>query len=307
MKPLFVFGTLVCAVACMSLQSFGAESAVVYEQFNYTPGIFTYGSATGPAATGTGLAGNYRLELNAGTGYSSNYVDAGSLAYGGLFVTNANRLRWGAVSGGSVNYLWARLTTSASNALNIASGRQTNWMSYLLTPNTWGDTVGVDLTRESSGITTIFGVSLTRSIVTNLQLRYNNANVAQAACNVTGSETYLLVGRLAYSTSGGNFVYESGKAWLMPSSAAASIEATETWLDNNAAGSASFTGGTGTGGQGFRQINQVRIRPGAQHADYNCVFDEIRIGTNIVDVVKVVPEPATGLVLLLGALLRRRA
>ena len=127
MKPLFVFGTLVCAVACMSLQSFGAESAVVYEQFNYTPGIFTYGSATGPAATGTGLAGNYRLELNAGTGYSSNYVDAGSLAYGGLFVTNANRLRWGAVSGGSVNYLWARLTTSASNALNIASGRQTNW------------------------------------------------------------------------------------------------------------------------------------------------------------------------------------
>lgn len=288
----------------------GATSAhatlLVYEGFNYTDGLTNTASAsgsssaTGVAASGTGLTGDWKMNRGATTGNlnGTSFTTSAPLTLSGLSSSNS-RLQWTSSnsSGASANYLTASLTADVSTALTVNKTSQI-WLSYLVKTDafpTSGSSGGIYLGRGNSGDTT-GTMTAANSLI---GFGYNSAGNAIITSSTgtkatSGSTQFGPVGTMKWVVA--NFSFTS-----------AGISSANIWVRDTYTGTEGDLGTTaatfsGTAFSGSVVGSQLVLVTGSSPA--NVGFDEVRIGTTFLDVApsaSAIPEPSSAAFIAAGA------
>ncbi len=313
--------TFPAAVFTMAMISHASLQAgvLVLESFNY--GAV---AVNGVAAIGTGLTGSWTATNTVlGSGSASSVFSGTGLTFGANYATSNGALITSSTYNGNNSFTTATVQLSPS-----AATIGTLWSSYLIN---WG---GIGLAGNGSTLTGIGG-SAAPADNTNIFLR------SQMASNTLASDRKIGSGYDATATISGNTALAIGTTYLYvskytnvgtPLSAGTTGVAT-TWIltvdQYNAlytSGSLTEAGLNGVGAvtqkisdpaittgnyafDGTRYLTLKADAPDSNGLQTNATWDEIKYGTDIGDVIGVVPEPsAVSLIgLALGSLgLRRR-
>jgi len=274
-------------VTVLALLTAGAgASPYIYDGFA-TPGDYTAG-ANIAAQTGGGSgawAGNYTDVNNAASTASS------SLTYS----TGANEL---ATSDGSLSKAGAvRLTGSrafTNDPTMYESGDQV-WFSALFNRSAGTSNMRI-LFGAAAGETVGWGFSIENSSYdVRACLQGTPGPNYNASTTIANGQTVFVIGRLSVDAGASGNTYHVVDVWVNPdltaNLAAVAIRGGDNWVDRQYAG-----------------VPDSAIMNIYSHQNNTMVYDEIRMGLTQADVMPVVPEPATMILLAAGGLLviRRR-
>ena len=299
---------ILVSVTLLSIQASSTGALLVYEGYDYA--LSSGNTMAGTTTNATGLTGDYGV-AGGGTG-SSTYLSTG-LSFGGNFL---------AASGGAVRLSCAAGANNSSIlgvALDVAGGAQsgTLWNSYLvnfeakqtsIVATTGQGRVSDSKTAGSNNRFISFADSLSSL---SPGIIYTGATPSNSLTNLNASTTYLIlssytnVGTALSGTNSGVanlwvFDVAAYQSWLFAGGS-------ETSLGNYALGSAmtaATTSGTfnfGTGTDFF----QFAVSSSTGSTVQTVVYDELRWGNSLSDVVNV-PEPSTTLIGLAGGMLLMR-
>jgi len=299
MKPNRIAFPLAVSILAMIHPSPLKAEVLLLESFNY--GLANNASFNGVAATGTGLTGSWTV-ANSGTA-SSVYQQTG-LTFGANYATGAGALLTTSTYSGGNSF------TTATVQLNVST-MGTLWSSYLIN---WS---AVSL---SGGGSTVMGIGGFAAPADNSDIMLRS----QMVSNTVASDRKIGSGYDATATLSGNTNIVTGTTYMYvskytnvgtPLSTGTTGVAT-TWIltldQYNAlysAGNLTEAGLNGagavmqkisdpavTGGtfnfNGSRYLTLKADAPDSNGHQTNATWDEIRFGTEIADVVTVVPEPS---------------
>ena len=285
--------------AILALQQTSA-ALLIHENFAYTAG-----GINGIAATGTGLSGNWATSVSSG---SATYnVQASSLAFTGHFTSSGRSL---AMSSGNAGEKRAAATVSASLPAN-----STFYASSLMTLNLAG-TYFNDWAVEQRFNTASNGAEATSSGRNSFSTNGSGATAnRRAGVSVDGSVVssgnvvaagtlYLFV--TTYTSDATNVTSATMYGFTVADYATYLTNSTAANAAANLATYRTFTV-TETGGQ-TRPLADFDFLQFTINGGPVAQFDDFRLGTQITDVVNVIPEPGMALLGSLGllALLRHR-
>ena len=246
---------------------------------------FDYALNAGDAITGAGAGGWSQLSASAQNPTGPLVFAAGLGTYSNGSYTHFTSAGGAARDNGAV--LGIQRTLSSSLVLNNGSEV---WFSFLVNGDGGQGRFSLGTPYSSS-----FGVNFNPAAGGGGGNDSITGTINSGISNVTGLEfgstTSLIVGRLQYSTSGNDIV----SIWLNPS----------TTVFDDTTRTAVFSSGNLSDVDGF-SVSQVNLHG---FNTFTGSFDEIRVGTSLVDVTTV-PEPGAwvlgGSLGLLGLLRRRR-
>ena len=287
---------------------------LVYEGFNY--GGSSIANLNGTAATGTGLQGNWTVtNVLPGGGSASSAYQSSGLTFGANFLTSS-----GGALLSTTKFSGSDASTIATAQLN-ASTSGVLWSSYLMNINTMalanGGSTFEGIATAASGTPTSFGSSIiSNAAVTDRKLLVNYDNASTSSGNTTFSNAtdYLVLSKytnvgnvLTGSTTGVAttwvFTVAGYENWLAGGATEATLTANAVRAQSDAA--------VITGTYNFDSSGYLTLKSGPP--DFNgeqtiVVYDEIRYGTELKDVVAI-PEAGSGVMTALGltglALVRR--
>lgn len=312
MKKLPMTGwAAMAAVTCVAPLPLEA-GVLIYEGFNYNLADNT--SIDGAAATGSGLTGNWSASnVTGGGGSASSVYIASGLTFGGNYATSNGALLTSTVYNGGVNN-----STNATVRLDTTT-TGTLWSSYLIS---WSTISG------ANGGYTLQGIAGSSSPPDNTTIFFRS----QMNSNILASDRKVGVAYDGTSSSSGNTPLATGTTYLYVSKftnvgtplSAGATGVASTWVltlaqynalyqaNNlteaglNAAGAvtqkvsdAAVTSGT-YGFDGTRYLDIKADAPDTNGGQTVAVWDEIKYGTDIADVLGAVPEPSHAVLLAAG-------
>ena len=274
---------------------------LVLENFNYGAG-----AANGVTASGTGLTGQWAVS---NTGVASSSFTTSGLTFGANYATSAGALVTNS------NYSGSNSVSSATVRLN-ASTTGTLWNSYLINWSSIG--------ASGSG-STVAGIAASSDPVdSSIALRsqmYSNATIADRKIGAGFDGTSTSSANTALVT-GTTYMYVSKYTNVGTTLSAGTPGTATTWIltldqynalhtaDNltedglnalNAVTRRVTDGAVTTGSFAFDTSGYLTLKADAPNFNghqINATWDEIKYGTEIGDVIGVVPEPSS--VALLG-------
>jgi hypothetical protein len=298
----------------------GATSAhaslLVYEGFDYTAGTNTASasgssSATGVAASGTGLTDSWKMNRGAsGVNLSgTSFTTTTPLTLSGLSSSNS-RLQWtghASGTGAHTNYLTASLTADVTTALTVNKTSQI-WLSYLVKTDIFATNGGIYLGKGNSANDsgTMTG--------TNSLIGFGYESTGKAVITSgggAGSNTKATSGTAQFGTAG-------TMKWVVAnfSFTSAGIDSANIWVRDT------YTGAEGDLGTAAATFTPTSILPAFNGVSEGVVatatqlvfvtgsstakvgFDEVRIGTTFLDVApsaSLIPEPSSAAFIAAGA------
>ncbi len=304
-------------LVALGLPAAGQAGLLVYEGFDY--GVANGSSLNGVAVSATGLGGNYTV-TNAGTG-TATFVETG-LTFGDLVTTSgAARLNSG-TTGSSNAVLSASLNLSAAGTGTIYSSYLVQFTSLSTTSAGGGNQVRLKNTANNTNLlqssAKVASATFTPGVAYGNNTPVNAPKPAEGANMVTG-ETYLVVNTF---TNVGSALSAGSPG--VATTALFDLASYNNWVSNGSNESGEFgltalalrtvsesvTSGTYTFNNTSKSLQFTTFS--GSGSGQNAIFDEVRFGTSLSDVVvSTIPEPSTyagivGGLTLAGAYLARR-
>ena len=290
-------------IAAIALQSASA-AILIHETFDYSTGAIG-----GQAANATGLSGNWSAGGTLSSGSNATFnIAASSLNFTGHFAAEGGSLL---MSNGGGNYGEGAATATVGATL---TGSSALFSSSIMTLNISGSYFNdwVIEQRFNSVADGNFNTTSGRNLVSSFGsgsssnrkggVSSNNSEVTQATGTLSAGTKYLLV--TSYVVSGSDITNATMHAFNESAYASylanTSVETAAADLGTYALFSLSDTDTASLANFDFLQFS-ILGGPTGQ-------VDDFRVGTQITDVVNVIPEPSAAVLGLLGALgiLRRR-
>lgn len=289
--------TFIClsALAVLTLQHASA-ALIIQENFNYT-----VGAIGGQAASGIGLTGNWASSASSGS--ATFNVQAPSVVFTGHFASSGGSLIMSSGNGGE-----KRTSVAVSATIPVST---TFYASSLQTLNTAGQYFNDWVVEQRFNTTASgdFSTSSGRNVVAAFNSGTTSTRNAAVSSNLnevsvastTAGTTYLLV--TAYTSDATNLTQARLFGFTQTSYANYLANSNPTNAAANLTTYASFTAvDTDTSPLANFDFLQYSITGGPTGQ-----MDDFRLGTDITDVVNVIPEPSVTILGSLGvlALLRR--
>jgi hypothetical protein len=288
-------------LAALCVPTFSQASLLVYESFNYGSSTSDGATLNAKATSATGLGGNYGVTT---VGSGSATFNASGLSFSNFVTTGgAARLNSGA-TGSSNAVLSASLNLSASATGTLYSSYLVQFTSFSTTPNGGGNQVRLKNTGNNTNLFQSSAKAATAIVTPGVAYGNNtpvNAPQPGGGANITTGVTYLVV----------NTFTNVGSALSVGSPGVATtalfdLASYNNWVEKGSNENGEFgltalalrtvsdtvTSGTFTFSNASKSLQLTTFS--GSGSGQNAIFDELRFGTALSDVVgATIPEPST--------------